>query len=151
MALFVLQELGARACDPFDEDAHAALALRHLADDRDRAGTIEVVQAGLVVVVLLQEQQDHAVAGQRLVHRLDGELPADAERRHGQRQHDRAAQRHDGKFVGKSRSLRRFSHQRFFSAGSAPSAMIQAARAAKRATRVSLPKSIRAASSSGVW
>ena len=100
VALVGLQELGARARDALDEHAHAALALGHLPDDRHGADPVQVVGARLVGVVLLQQQQDHAVAGQRPVDRLDRQRPADAERRHRHRQHDRAAQRHDRQFDG---------------------------------------------------
>ena len=150
-AFFGLQELGARARDAFDEDAHAALALRHLADDRHRPDPVEIVGRRLVVVVLLQQQEHHAVAGERPVDRLDRHRPADAERRDRHRQHDRAAKRDDRQFVGQWGSLGRFSHQVSSCDGSGPSATIQAARAASLVTRVSLPKSIRAVSSSGVW
>ena len=88
----------ARPADPFDEDAHPRLPFRHLPDDRDRAGRVQVVGARLVTVVLLQDQQDHAIPGERTVDRLDRHATADAQRRHRHREDHGAAQRHDGKF-----------------------------------------------------
>ena len=69
----------------------------------------EIVGRRLVGVALLQQQQHHAIARQRAVDGLDRDRPADAERRDGHRQHDRAAQRNDGKFGGEGGS--RFSHK----------------------------------------
>ena len=106
----LLQELGARAHDAFDEHAHAARRLRHLADDRHRADAVQIVERRLLGLVLLHQQQDEAIARERAVDRLDRQRTADAERRHRQRQHDRAAQRNDREFGREGWGLRRLSH-----------------------------------------
>ena len=97
-AALVAQELGARAHDAFDEHAHPAGRLRHLADDRDRADAVQIVERRFLGLVLLHQQQDETIARERAVHRLDRQRTAHAERRHRQRQHDRAAQWKDRKF-----------------------------------------------------
>ena len=96
-AAVVLEEFRARPGDPFDEDAHAVLALRHLPDDRDGADAMKIVGSRVVGVVLLQQQQHHPVAGERAVDGFNRDRAAHAERRDGQRKHDRAAKRHDRK------------------------------------------------------
>ena len=74
---------------------------------------MQVVGARLFVVVLLEQRQDHPIARQRAIDGLDGQTAADAERRDGHRQHDRAAQRDDRQFGRKrgSLSLRCISHR----------------------------------------
>ena len=67
----VCQLLGARASDALDEHAHAVRRLRHLADDRDRADPVQIVGRRLVGLGLLQQQQHHAIAGERAVDRFD--------------------------------------------------------------------------------
>ena len=75
--------------------------LGHLADDADRPDLVQIVGARLVRVVLLEQGQDHAVAGERPIHRLDRHRAVHPERRDAQRQHDRAAQGNDRKLGGK--------------------------------------------------
>ena len=100
----LLQELRPRAHGAFDDDAHPARRLGHLADDRDRADAVQIVRRRLVGLVLLHQQQDHPIARERAVDRLDRHRPADTERRHGHRQHNGFAQRNDGKIRRKGGS-----------------------------------------------
>ena len=67
--------------------------------------------AGSSASLLLEQQQDHAVAGERAVDGFDGHRTADAERRHRHRQHDRAADRDDGELGWERRGLRRVRHR----------------------------------------
>ena len=101
-----------RARQSLDEHAHAALPLRHLADDPDGACSLQIVEPGLIVVVFLKKKQHHAIAAERLVDRLDRYLAADAERRDRQRQDDGAAKGDDREFAGKRRSLSSLNHRR---------------------------------------
>ena len=63
----------------------------------DRADAVQIVERRLLGFVLLHQQQHEPIAGERAVDGFDRQRPADAERRDRQRQHDRAAQRNDGK------------------------------------------------------
>ena len=83
----------ARARDSLDDDAHARLRHCHLADHGNCSDPMQVVRAGLVGFVLLQEQQDHAVARQRAVHRLDRARAAHPEGCNRHREHDGVAER----------------------------------------------------------
>ena len=107
-ATFHLQEFGAGAGDAFDKDAHTGRRLGHLADDADRSDLVQIVGPRFVSVACLEQREDHAVARQRAVYGFDRHRTADAERRHAERKHDCAAQRHDGKF-GRERRCERFS------------------------------------------
>ncbi len=111
IAALALQEFRPDALNALDQHAHAGGRLGHLANDGDRANAIEVVGARLFRLVLLQQRQDHPIAGERAVHRFDRQTSPDAEWRDGQRQHDRAAKRHDGHLGGKRRSLWSISHR----------------------------------------
>ena len=113
VAALALQELRADTRHPFDEHTHAGRGLRHLTDDGDRADAMQVVGARLFVVVLLEQRQDHPIARERAIDGFDGQTTADTERRDGHGQHERATERHDGKFRRKrgSLSLRCISHR----------------------------------------
>ncbi len=109
-AAVVAQELRAGADHPLDQDAHASWRLRHLPDDADGADPVQIVERWFLGFVLLQQQQDEPVAGERAIDRLDGDRTADAERRDGQRQDYRFAERYDRKFGREGRSLCGLSH-----------------------------------------
>jgi hypothetical protein len=96
----------ARAADALDQHAHAGRRLGHLPDHGNGPDAVQVVDARLLGVAVLHEQQDHPVPGQRAVHAFDRHRPAHAERRDGHRQDHRTPQRHDGQFGGERRSLR---------------------------------------------
>ena len=96
-----LQKLRARSSDPFDEHAHAGRRLGHLADDAHRPDLVQIVRARLFRVGRLKKGQDHPIAGEGTVHRLNRHRSAHAERRNAQRQDDGAPQRNDRKLRGK--------------------------------------------------
>ena len=54
--------------------------------------------AGVVGVALLQHEQQHAVAAERPVHRLDRHRPIDRERLNAQRERHGASERQHGNF-----------------------------------------------------
>jgi hypothetical protein len=90
------QALDARPRHAFDDDVQSLRAARHLAHHADRADVVHLLDVRFVFVAALEQQQDHAVPGQRRIHRLDRHRPVDGERldRHGEG--DRAPQRDDG-------------------------------------------------------
>ena len=106
---FGLQLLGAHASDALDEHAHAVLCHRHLADDRDRANLVQIVWTRIVRLGALEQQQHHAIAGERTVDGFDRHRTTHAERRNRQWQHYRATDRHHGKVGGQ---LGRVRHSR---------------------------------------
>ena len=71
------------------KDAYATIGqLEHAHDHRHRADFMEVAGGRLLdILVLLTDQQDHAVAGQRPVHRLHGRLPRNRQRCDDHRKH----------------------------------------------------------------
>ncbi len=99
-AAFRLEKLGTSAGDALDEHAHARLALGHLPDDAHRPDLVEIVGARLVRIVHLQQRHDHAVAGERPIHRFDRHGAVHPERRDTERQHHGAAQGNDRKLGG---------------------------------------------------
>ncbi len=104
-----LQKLRLRPRHTLDEHAHAGRRLGHLANDADRPDFVQVIGPRLIGVVLLEQRQDHAVAGKRAIDRLDRHRAVDPERRDTQREHDRAAEWNDGK-LGRKRGGRRLGH-----------------------------------------
>jgi hypothetical protein len=101
-----LQELGTRSGDAFDEHPHAGRPLGHLADDAHRPDLVQIVGTRLVRVGRLQQGQDHPVAREGAVHRLNRHRTAHPERRNAQRQDDGTAKRNDrelGRKCGRGR------------------------------------------------
>ena len=97
-------DVGADPREPFDDDVDAAADLGHLPDDADGADLPQVRRARVVLVVVLQQQEDQAVGGERAVDRLDRHRPVHRQRLQRQRKRDRAAKRQNRKFGGKRRS-----------------------------------------------
>ncbi len=96
------RDVTSRARDAFDEhvEARSARRLRHLADDADSANWKEITRLRIVGLGLLQREEDHAVAAERSVDRLDRHGAIDGKRLNGQREEDGAAKRDDRKLVG---------------------------------------------------
>jgi len=94
--------------------------LQHPHDDADRADRMDVVRGGVLDVEgLLRRQEDHPVARQRGLDRLDRHFAADEQRQHHVRKHDDVAHRQQGQLVGNFHVLRRrqvlfdrFAHRR---------------------------------------
>ena len=95
-------DVGAHAREALDDDVKPRRVARHLADDADRADPLHVVRARIVELVLLQHQQQHAIAAERAVHRFDRHRPVHRERLHAERKRDRAPERQHGK-LGRQR------------------------------------------------
>ncbi len=93
--LLLLDELGAGARHALDDDAHALGRADELADERHRADLLQVAGRRVLGLAGLEEQEEHPVAGERLVHGLDRLGARDRERRRRQRQHHRVAHRQD--------------------------------------------------------
>ena len=77
----------------------------------DRADRPHVFRARVVFVVLLQEQQDHAVRAERAIDRFDRDRPVDRKRLQRQRKRDRTSEGKDGQF-GRKRWMRRLGQGR---------------------------------------
>ena len=87
----------AGAGETLHEHADAAVGqLQHPHDERDGAHRVDVVGAGVVLVLLLlRGEQDHAVLGEGLVHRLDRAVAAHVEGHdHEREDHDVAQGQH---------------------------------------------------------
>ncbi len=101
--------VGTTAGHSFDDDVDAVRRLGHLTDDGHRTDAPEIVGHRIVVVALLQRHEQHAIAAERAIHRLDGDGPVDRQRLEGERKRHRAPQREDGK-LGWKCGRRRFGH-----------------------------------------
>jgi hypothetical protein len=72
--------------------------LGHLADDADGADLPQVLGARILAVVVLQDEQDQAVAPQRAVDGFNRHATRDGQRLQRQRERDGAPERQDGEF-----------------------------------------------------
>ncbi len=97
-------DVGADAGDAFDDDVDAAADLGHLADDADGSDAADILRTRVVLVVLLEEQQNHAVGRERAVHRLDRHRAVHRQRLQRQWKGDRSSKGKDGQFGRKSRT-----------------------------------------------
>ena len=85
------------ALEPLDQDADAPVGvLEHLQDASRGAPRVEPFGVGVLVLrVLLREEAEHPVAGQRLLHEPQRGAPRDQQRDDGRRENDDPAQRQD--------------------------------------------------------
>ena len=83
--------------------------LGHLADDGDGADLPQILRAGILALVVLQDEQDQTVAAQGAVDGLDRHAARHRQRLQRQRKRDGAPEREDGEF-GWKRWGRRVGH-----------------------------------------
>ena len=88
----------ASTTEPLDDDVDPARDLGHLTDDADGADLEQIVGSGILVLVVLQDEEHQAIHTQRAVDRLDRHRAIDGERLQRQRQRDSPSQREDGEF-----------------------------------------------------
>ena len=86
------------AADALDEHAGAVVGkLEHLEHARDTAELMEVLRLGVFLLgLLLQDKEEEAIAGDHLVHKVNGGLRVDEEGRHHEGEHHHITERHDG-------------------------------------------------------
>ncbi len=77
--------VGLHAREPFDDDVEPLRVAHHLPHHGDGADACQLVRRGIVGVALLHDEQEHAVAAERAVHRFDRHGAVDRERLHAQR------------------------------------------------------------------
>ena len=76
--------------DAFNDDVDAVGRLGHLADDAHRTDAPEIVGRRIVGIALLQHHEQHAIAAERAIHRLDRDRAVDRQWLQGQGKRNRA-------------------------------------------------------------